>query len=366
VKSNRGYTLIEAVVSLGIAAVVMGLLMSVQSHVSRDKNGLMHVVYADILLQSLEQSIQIGMLRHFDASQQRFYVDFEGVRVVATLPSVAHKTYLPSINNGSEGLTFGVYPVGTVIKVPQRMVVGDELLGANDNQTTFTVTLPVDETLHTAMAEDANNDCLLNPGEDSNNNRLLDSTDSNCSAGVIDGSEALAGNEWQFTDNNSNGQFDSPPIRAYPINPYALNPNVLARQDHLRQYGYQIKIENPGFDEPYQVTLYLYDDIFAARAIFQWGNVQSYDELVAFSTPELNIAATNGLDDDGDGQMDLCDRVFLLANGPDPACNNQANRFGSAAVAETEVNGIDDDRDGVIDDGLFTPVRQWQFDLAKQ
>ena len=99
--------------------------------------------------------------------------------------------------------------------------------------------------------------------------------------------------------------------------------------------GYALVIERLSDEAIYKIRILIYAEVLYHRQIFSQATPLRHHLL---STAEVGEELTNGIDDDRDGVID----------------DGFEHPFGSPELA---LNGEDDDGDGIADDGLIHPLR---------
>jgi len=320
---QRGVTLVEVLVGIGVLALILFMVSPVFLVKAESHRRIIEGAIPALIAESLRDAVLVGAWENYDPVNNRFFFDFEGVRISIPLtPPGGPAVHLP-FDTGQ-----GLYPLGPVYFASDHMVVNGVDLGpltdgaGNVVQGEF-VGLPIDE----SGIGDLNRNGKPDIPEDLNNN------------GVLDPGE----------DQNGDGFLNAPDLRV------RIGPYLPYRSDFYRNYGYTLEIVRPSIAPRYEFTIRIFPRFFEMRAGL---NSAPYPRLKAYAEPEVGAEATNCNDDDQDGIVD--DQPVFTdkpAGAPSPPCGLHDWR-GSP---ETLLNGIDDDGDGVIDDGAILPSREMKF-----
>lgn len=366
-KSPSGFTLIEVLVAIGVLAVIFAVMAPMVLVKAESHRRVIEGAIPALIAESLQDAILVGAQENYDSAGNAFFFDFEGIRVQIVLPGVGENPiHLPFNATPQKGL----YPVGPVYFTAEHMVVNGVDLGkqtdaaGNEIEGEF-VGLPIDEDQNgngtLDLGEDVNGNCVLDTGEDSNSNGRLDgSEDFNCS-GFLDSFETDANaNGILETAEDLNGDgFWGAPDRRIQVGPY-----LPYRSDFYRDYGYTLEIFRPTVAPKYQFTVRVFSRFFDV-----WRGLKSvpYPVLKAYAEPEVGADLADcgpSGDDDGDGESNdlpvYSDKpAGTPLGGTPPPCGTHSWK-GSP---ETLLNGVDDDADGVIDDGVIMPSREVSFTI---
>ncbi len=183
----------------------------------------------------------------------------------------------------------------------------------------------------------------LDRREDMNGDRYLSIMDFHIDEDLnVDG--VLNPNERDINGNNLTSDRgvptpDRPPtaVSYIPNDPNSpdLPPPAYPREsDPVRSLGYAIVVQRPSDEEIYLFRILIYKNYLRTRSLLAQAT-PIRRELVA--KPETGQRATNMIDDDKDGVVN----------------DDPNDPFGSPEIT---LDGIDNDGDGVIDDGLILPA----------
>lgn len=393
-QDQRGVTLIEVLVGIGVLALILFMVSPVFLVKAESHRRVIEGSIPALVAESLRDAISVGAQENYNSAENTFFFDFEGTRV--HVQSLAPEEEIPLPVNTA--LRQGLYPLGLLYFASEHMVVNGVDLGpltdgaGNVIRGEF-VGLPIDEDLNENRIldsgedlngsglldtiEDVNSNGVLDRGEDTNGNCILDPGEDTNGNGLLDGSEDLNCNRFLDLpdrllneDANRNGRLDlgedvngngvlnvplgSPMATGDPL-VGKPNPYLPYRADFYRKYGYTLEIVRPSIAPSYEFTIRIFPRFFEMRTGLKSA---PYPTLKAFSEPEAGTAATNCIDDDGDG---IVDDQSVFTDKPAGTLSSPCGFHDWGGSPETLLNGIDDDGDGVIDDGVILPSREMKF-----
>lgn len=423
-RHKKGFTLIEALAGIAIIAIIAGTIATLFPLNIKVVEKASTEVEISAIASSIKDAIITGARENYNPDNKSFYFIFEGVAVMVNLPQIGTITTFPGdrdkelMGKKRQGIPvpdnaiLGLYPsgllykgwvmevyrvggTGTTARLPELRFMNDEngdmsldsYIGLpidediNLNDGTITASLDINKNAKIDTFEDVgldgkrdeyeagyhsinnpdpsgdNYDPVNNPFGTERNGRFDAEpfTDINGN-GLFDPGEP-------FTDINGNGRFDEADIND---NGYLdipdMKPDFAPKtylHDHssrITNYGYTLAVmvfdQDAGFDNNIFIfEIAIYKDFFKARQALQSA---SQDILDAAGLRESDI--TDGKDNDGDGAMDAMDMIITDAEN---------KIIGKPhAIPEITLNGVDDDGDTFIDDGLVKPEHVERFQIA--
>lgn len=389
----NGFTLIEVLAGMAIIAIIAGTIAAIfPLNVKIVERGTTEVEIS-AAAKSIKDAIITGAKENYNPNENRFYFIYEGVAVSVDLPQIGTVTAFPG-NKDDElrnqellSKTLGLYPsglfytgqvmqvyrvgTGTTGRLPELRNIEnetgnptfdnyigpsfDEDIDLNDGA--ITGYLDVNKNNRTDTFEDVGIDgkrdeyengyhAINNPDPSSDNFDPINNPFGTERNGCIDG---------EMEDINNNGYLDIPDMRTN------FNPKTYLHDPSFRiaNYGYTIRIihqsvidsSNNFGSNTFTFEVAIYKDFFKARPALQSARQEVVD---AAARPELDII--DGKDNDGDGHKDANDKITTDANN---------KIIGEpAAIPEIALNGIDDDGDGFIDDGIVKPDFVERFQIV--
>ncbi len=376
-RRKGGFTLIEALAGIAMIAIVAGSVVSVLPlNIKLVERGTSEVEIS-MAAKSIKDAIITGAKENYEINQNRFSFVYEGVAVSVELPQIGTETVHPELALGLypsgllyTGQVMQVYRVGsgTVGSLPELRDIDDE----NDNPFRNSFIGPsFDEDINildgtiTTSAEDINRNGFIDTFEDVGLDGFRDELERDGTGFDYD----AVNNPDPANDNfdpirnpfgterngkrddpgeldlNSNGYLDVPDLM------FNLKPSTYLHDQSYRNtyYGYTLKVIHPMVIDPdnsrrnntFTFELAIYKGFFRVRPALQSARQEILD---AAARPELDGHVIS-FDDDRDGVDD--DTIVTDAEG-------KINGM-PAAIPETVLDGIDDDNDGKVDDGLVKP-----------
>lgn len=368
-KNQRGVTLVEVLVGIGVLALILFMVSPVFLVKAESHRRIIEGSIPALIAESLKDAIFVGARENYDRVDNRFFFDFEGGRIGIPLPPPGGPPVHFPFDTGQ-----GLYPLGLVYFTADHMVVNGVDLGPLTDGTGNVIPgefvgLPIDE--------DRNGNRMLDSGEDLNGSGLLDTMEDVNRNGVLDPGEDLNGNGFLDApdlflneDLNGNGRLDpgedvngTGVLNVPPGGPMATgdplvgktNPYLPYRADFYRNYGYALEVVRPSIAPRYEFTVRIFPRFFEVRAGLRSA---PYPVLKAYAEPEVGTGATNCSDDDEDGMVD--DQP-VFTDKPAGTLSSPCGLHDWRGSPETLLNGIDDDGDGVVDDGVILPSREVKF-----
>lgn len=340
-QDQRGVTLIEVLVGIGVLALILFMVSPVFLVKAESHRRIIEGSIPALIGESLKDAILVGARENYNRAENTFYFDFEGVRIRIQSLGPGEKIHLPFDTVPRQG----IYPLGTVYFTAEHMIVNGVDLG---KQTDGAGNVIRGEFVGLPLDEDRNGNRIFDSGEDLNGSGLLDTFEDLNGNGLLDVGEDL----------NGDGFLNAPDRRA------SIGPYLPYRSDFYRNYGYTLEIIRPSIAPRYEFTIRIFPRFFDMRAGLK---DKPFPNLSAFAVPEVEAEATDCSDNDGDGQFDdqpvFADTLLPLSPPPSP-CPPPPPYNGVSdwrGTPETLLNGIDDDGDGVIDDGVILPSREMKF-----
>lgn len=328
-QDQRGVTLVEVLVGIGVLALILFMVSPVFLVEAESHRRVIEGSIPALIGESLRDAILVGVRENYDRANNRFFFDFEGVRISIPLPPPAGRAVHLPFDTGQ-----GLYPLGLVYFASDHMVVngvdlGPLMDGAGNVIRGEFVGLPIDE----SGIGDLNSNGKPDVPEDVNNN------------GVLDPGE----------DQNGDGFLNTPDLRV------RIGPYLPYRSDFYRNYGYTLGIVRTSIAPRYEFTIRIFSRFFDVRAGLKSA---PYPTLKAYAEPEVGIDATDCLEppvDQDDDDDTLINDQPVYADKPPGTPSSPCGLHDWRGSPETLLNGIDDDGDGVIDDGVILPSREMKF-----
>lgn len=379
-QNQRGVTLVEVLVGIGALALILFMVSPVFLVKAESHRRIIEGSIPALIAESLRDAILVGARENYNPENNTFFFDFEGVRIHVQSLARGDKVHLPFNASPRQGL----YPLGTVYFTAEHGVVNGVDLGPLTDEMGNVIR---GEFVGPPVDEDRNGNRMLDSGEDLNGSGLLDTFEDLNGDGLLDLGEDLNGDGFLNApdfflneDLNGNGGLDpgedvngngvlnvplgSPVATGDPL-VGKPNPYLPYRADFYRNYGYTLEIVRPSIAPSYEFTIRIFPRLFDMRTGLKSA---PYPTLKAFSEPEMRAAAANCIDDDGDGIVDdqpvFTDTPRPLPLPPNPCPVGDPDYRGTPhwrGTPEALLNGIDDDGDDAIDDGVILPSREMTF-----